>query len=70
MAHYTIQATSDDGELYLLDPLTIDQALQKAVELPDSGFHHIILRNAETGAEVADLEELMCDWKSGAEGSA
>lgn len=56
------------GELNLLDPLTIDQALHKAIQLRDSGFRHIILTNTQTGTEFVGLEELMRGWKSGAEG--
>lgn len=70
MARYTIKATNEEGELNLLDPLTIDHALRRAVELRDSGFRHIVLRNTETGAEVTDLEELMRGWKSDSGGSA
>ena len=70
VARYTIKAANEGGELNLLDPLTIDEALRKAVELRDRGYRHISLRNSQTGVEVADLEELMRGWKSGAEGSA
>lgn len=63
------QAANEGGELNLLDPLTIDEALHKAVELRDRGFRHISLINRQTGAEVADLEELMRSWKSNAPGS-
>jgi hypothetical protein len=64
MARYTIVAANEDGELSLLDPLTIGEALRKALELRDSGFRHIVLTNTETGAKVSDLEQLMRDWKS------
>lgn len=70
MARYTIKAANEGGELNLLDPLTIDEALHKAVKLRDRGFRHISLINLQTEEEVADLEELMRDWKSGAQGFA
>lgn len=69
MARYTIKAANEGGEVNLLDPLTLDEALHKTVELRDRGFRHISLRNSHTGVEVADLEELMRGWKSGAQGS-
>ena len=69
MPRYTIKAANEGGEVNLLDPLTLDEALHKAVELRDRGFRHISLRNSRTGVEVAELEELMRGWKSGAQGS-
>jgi hypothetical protein len=70
VARYTINAINAQGELKLLEHLTLDEALHEAVELKDDGFRHIILTNTETGAEVADLEELMRGWKPGTEGPA
>lgn len=66
MARYTIKARNKDGELNLLDPLTIDHALRRAVELRDGGYRNIVLRNAESGAGVSDL---MGDWTAGSDTS-
>ncbi len=62
MGRYTVSAASSAGPLSLLEPLTFRDALLKAVELRDSGFESITLINVESGAEIADLEDLMRDW--------
>ena len=58
MARYLVRAKSDAGIVDFQDPLTLQEALEKAAELRDAQFHHITLVNTRTGIEITDLEEL------------
>ena len=59
MARYIIQARSHAGPVEFQEPLTLDAALAKAVELRHAHFQHITLVNTRTGLQITDLEELV-----------
>ena len=59
MARYIIRATGAAGPVEFRERLTIDQALDKALELRDAHFSHITLFNILNGVEITDLEALV-----------
>ncbi len=61
MARYVIRATDDSGAVQFEDPMAIEAALQKAIELRDAHFRHITIVNTQTGVEISDLEALIVE---------
>ena len=59
MAQYVIRASTESGTIDFAEPLTLEAALEKAVELRDAHFRHITLINTHTAVEITDLEELV-----------
>ena len=52
MSHYTIKANSSAGPIHLLSPRKIADALRRASELGQQGFHDIKLVELESGFET------------------
>jgi hypothetical protein len=59
LARYIIRATGAAGPVEFRERLTIDQALDKALELRDAHFSLITLFNVLNGVEITDLEALV-----------
>lgn len=59
MARYIVRAKGAGGRVEFAEPLTIDQALAKVVELRKAHFEQITLFNIRTGLEITDLEDLL-----------
>ena len=65
MAKYTIKAWDNAGPVSLPEPVNIEQALARAIELRDQGFSHVVLIAVETGVEA-----MLEDFLGGAEADA
>jgi len=59
MARYIVRAKGAGGPVEFAEPLTIDKALAKVLELRKAHFEHITLFNIRTAIEITDLEELL-----------
>ena len=52
MSHYTVKGWNNAGPLALKEPMPIERALQRALELRDEGFTQITLTDVDTQVEA------------------
>ena len=52
MSHYTVKGSNNAGPLALKEPMPIERALQRALDLRDEGFTQITLTDVDTQVEA------------------
>ena len=61
MPVYLLRASNAKGTIDGKAPLPLTEALRRAAELREQGFHSFVLTNLETGTQITDLNQFLRD---------